>query len=137
MKIFWLGIIIACCCVLGFAQDNKIKAGFVLFQAKLKTCKNINSVDRIFVETSSKYTMRKAKLKPGIIPSSEYTTKLWIQKPDGIKMKTLTNYPGNSAQLTEKTLSKQAIRTSIKVKGPNDNGFTEFFFARAGRCQTK
>jgi hypothetical protein len=132
MKMIWLSITIACCCVLGFAQDNKIKAGFILHKAKQESFKNTDSIDRIFVESASRYTVRKAKLKPGIIPSYEYRTKLWMQKPNGIKLKTLTNYPGGDSQLTEDTIFGQAIQKSIKVKGPSDNGFSPVLLQERG-----
>jgi len=132
MKLIWIGIIVAIFCVSGFAQDNKIKAGFILHKAQQELFKDTVSADRILVESSSRYSVRKKKLKPGIIPSYEYRTKLWIQKPDGIKMKTLTNYPGGDSQLTENTVFKQTVVASIKVKGSNDNGFSEAFLQEPG-----
>jgi len=132
MKWIWIVTIIVCCCVLGFAQDNKIKAGFILFKAKQESHKNTGSIDRIFVESASRYNVRKEKLKPGIIPSYEYKTELWVQKPNRIKLKTLTNYPGGSSQLTEKTIFEQTAKTSTMVKNPSDNGFSPFILQERG-----
>lgn len=132
MRWIWTGVIIACCCVSGFTQDNKIKAGFILFEAKQKLMKNTKPVERIFIESSSRYTVRKVKLKPGIIPSYEYKTELWIKNPEMMKLKTLTTYPGGAAQLTEKKISGQTIQNSIKIKDPNDTGFSPILLQERG-----
>lgn len=132
MKKIWIGIIIAWFCVSGFAQDSKIKAGFILNKANQELRKNNDLIQRIFIESSSRYTVRKEKLKPGIIPSYEYVTKLWIEKPNQIKSETLTNYPNGAFQLTEKTASGQSAQTSIKAKNPGDKGFSPLFLREPG-----
>lgn len=132
MKWLRIGIIIACFCVAGFAQDSKTKAGFILLKAKQESFKNTDLTERIFIESSSRYSLRKTKLKPGMISSYEYRIELWVQKPDGIKLKTLTNYPGGDSQLTENTVFGQVIRNSIKIKGSSDKGFSPILLKERG-----
>ena len=132
MKVIWIVIIIACFYVFGLAQSNEKKALEVINQSKQQSFKNTSSSEIVFIEASSRYSVRKEKLKPGIVPSYEYKTKLWVQTPNQIKLKTLTNYPEGSSQLTEKTASEQNIKTSIKLKGPRDSNFSTFFFQEPG-----
>lgn len=132
MRAVWIGIIIVCLCMAGAAQDNKVKAGFILVQAKQASFKNTDSVERIFVESASRYSVRKPKLKEGVVPSYDYRTKLWIQNPNRIKLKMLFNYPGGASQLTETTAFEQAAQSSIKLKSVNDKGFSPFFLQEKG-----
>lgn len=123
MKKVWIGIFIALCCGLGFAQDSKSKADFILTKAKKNSVKKVGPIDGVFIESASKFSVRKEKIKPGIISSYDYGTKLWVQNSYSIKLKKMITYPGNSLQITENTVSDQAVQTNTKVKGPDDSGF--------------
>lgn len=132
MKGLWIAVIVACCSFIGLAQNNEKKVTDVLNKSKLQSFKNTNPIERIFIEASSRYSVRKEKLKPGIIPSYEYGTKLWLQTPNAIKLKNLTEYPEGSFQLTEKLAFDDQIKNSIKIKGINETGFVPIMLAERG-----
>ena len=135
MKGLWIAIIIACFSVIGLAQNNEKKITDILDRSKLQSFKNTNPIERIFIEASSRYSVRKEKLKPGIIPAYEYGTKLWLQTPNAIKLKNLTKYPEGSFQLTEKLAFDDQIKNSIKIKGVNETGFVPIMLAERGNPQ--
>lgn len=132
MKVFCIALIITCFNLAGLAQDSKNKALEIINKSKIQAFKNTNSIEKMFVEASSRFSVRKDKLKPGIVPSYEYGTKLWIQTPNAIRLKTLIKYPDLSAQFNEKLLFDNQIKNSIKVKSPSDSGFVSIMFQERG-----
>lgn len=123
MKKIWIGIVITLFCCSSFAQDNKLKAGFILTKAKTAAVKKTEVINSVFIESVSKFSVRKEKIKPGIVPSYDFGMKLWVQNSNSIKLKKMITYPGNSLQMTENTVANQSVRTNTQVKGPEDNGF--------------
>lgn len=126
MKKIWILSILGCLSLSVFAQDSKIKAGFVLMKAKQSSFKNLDSIEKIFIESDSKYKTRTALLKKGYISSFEYKTELWLQSPTLVKLKTLTDYSGGSFELRERTNIDEKLGLSIKVKYPGGDRFIPF-----------
>lgn len=134
MRCVWIGIIINCFCVFGFAQDQdkESKADFILLKAKQASNKSADQIESVFIEVSSRHRTRKAKQAEGGVPSYELATKLWFQKPNRINIKTLYNYPNGQSQLTEIMVFEQAVTNSSKIKLPDDPGFIPIFIQEKG-----
>jgi hypothetical protein len=132
MKKVWLIFFLFCFAMTTVAQDSQIKAGFILVKAKQASFKNTDAIEKIFIESSSKYKTRKTLLKPGIIPYFDYKTELWVQKPDGIKLKTLTDYSQGSFELTERVAFEQKVGLSIKLKNPGADDFIPIYLQEPG-----
>lgn len=116
------------------AQETEQKARGIIEKAKKVIFKQAVEIKNIYLEFGADYRTPKEKIGKGYVVGYKYQSKMWLEYPDKIKLKTLIDYPDNSQQLSELTLNAQNLSNRIKVKS-NGEGFVELTRQKQGDPQ--
>ena len=132
MRIFAAIIVLFGLSIFCDAQGGKTKADEILKEVREAAFKKNDALSIGYLEAATTLNVRKSKISSGVIPSFEFKSKLWQQRNDGIRIRKLITYPGNSLELSEKIFFAQKLKTSIKIKSPTDAGFVAAGFTEPG-----
>lgn len=116
-----------------FAQNDRLKAGLILTQAKSAAIENgSKQISNFYIEASSRNHSRSDKVKAGYVPEFETDQTLWGTSDGSYKISKLFKYADGAQQRTDLFLTAAGVKQRLYYKSAERSNFNQLIFKEPG-----